>query len=469
MSVFVDPGVLSAAALHRSVEAGDIDPVEAITAQLAHLRSVDASLQAVVELYEEPALITAAAQRDDVAAGRPGGPLRGVPVMVKDLYDVEGRPTRSGSRASSAAPAVTAAGAVERIVAAGAIVVGKTTTHEYAYGVTTPPTRNPWDLGRVPGGSSGGSGAVVAAGCVPIALGTDTGGSIRIPAALCGVVGLKPTYGRVSKRGVTVCSYSLDHAGPLAATVEDAALALTALAGHDPLDPFSADVPAGDFTVGLDAGVAGMRLGVSRDYFGDRLEPDVEATFEAALRHLEDAGATLVDVTVPSIWSAPDIVTTVASVEAASYHRERFGSAPELFGDDVARAIRQGLLVSGATYVDAHRARTRVTADFERLFTQVDALVTATVATTAPPYGATTARLGGTETDVLSALNALTLPANVTGMPALTVPAGLGSDGLPIGVQVLTGRWRESLALRVGAELERRTATAGPARPDLAA
>jgi aspartyl-tRNA(Asn)/glutamyl-tRNA(Gln) amidotransferase subunit A len=469
MTVSAVPGTLGAAALHRAVEAGEVDPVDAVEAHLAHLKSVDASLRAVVALYEDDAVTTAKAQREQIAAGLPGGPLRGVPVMVKDLYDVEGRPTRSGSRASSAEPAATSSGAVTRLAEAGANLVGKTTTHEYAYGVTTPPTRNPWDLGRVPGGSSGGSGAIVAAGGVGIALGTDTGGSIRIPAALCGVVGIKPTYGRVSKRGITVCSYSLDHAGPLAATVEDAAVALTALAGFDPLDPFSADVPTVDHTAELGTGVQGLRLGVSEDYFCDRLDPDVAAAFESALRVLESAGATLVDVSVPSVWDAPDIVTTIAGAEAASYHRERMAQVPDLLQDDVVAALREGAEVSGSDFVEAQLAKAAVTGAFARLYTQVDALVSPTVAMTAPPFGATTALLGGVETPVLPALNALTVPANVTGMPALTVPAGPGADGLPVGFQIMTARWQESLALRIGAELERRTTGGVPVRPALAA
>lgn len=467
MSLPLDPSLLSVVELHRAVESGRLDPVEVVVAHLAHIRAVDGSIQAVVDLYEDDAVAAAAAQREQIASGRPGGPLRGVPVMAKDLYDIEGRPTRSGSLASPAGPVAESSGAVGHLLDSGAILLGKTTTHEYAYGVTTPPTHNPWNLGHVPGGSSGGSGALVAAGGVRIALGTDTGGSIRIPAALCGVVGIKPSYGRVSKRGVSVCSYTLDHAGPLAATVEDAAVALNALSGYDPRDPFSADVPVDDYLAELGRGIDGLRLGVSDDYFCDRLAPDVAAAFEGALRTLETAGATIVGVSIPSIWSAPDVVTAIASVEAASYHRERFETCPELLGEDVVAAIRQGLLVSGVTYVDAHRARARIISDFEHLFTQIDALVSPTVAMTAPRFGSTRAQLGGAETDVLSALNALTVPANVTGMPALTVPAGLGTDGLPIGLQVMTPRWGESLALRIGAAFERLTAEGGPARPVL--
>ncbi|MBY4208730.1 amidase [Rhodococcus fascians] len=445
-----DPLTASIADIHRGVESEVLDPVGVVDAYLDRIGEVDDDLEAFVVVNEAQARAVAERQRDAIRRGELGGPLRGVPVAVKDLYDVEGIPTRSGSLASSDVPAQRDSETVARLRAAGAIVLGKTTTHEYAYGVNTPPTRNPWALDRVPGGSSGGSGAAVAARLVPAAMGTDTGGSIRIPAALCGVTGLKATYGRVSKRGVTVLSWTLDHAGPLTTTVADCASMLDVLAGHDPGDPYSAAVEVPDFTVQLDRGVGGLRLGVSERYFTDRLDPDVAAAFENAVRALEAAGATIVPVSFDGVELCPDIVGVIASVEAASVHQARANERPDLFGSDVIDALRVGHLHSGVAYVDAQRARAVVLDGMHRMFGSVDALLSPTIATTAPPFGASRMALAGKDIDILNGLNALTVPANVTGMPALTVPAGFDSAGLPIGLQIMTPPFEEALALAVG-------------------
>ncbi|MDV6262130.1 amidase [Rhodococcoides yunnanense] len=445
-----DPLTASIADIHRAVESGVLDPVEVVDAYLDRIGEVDDDIESFVVVNKAQARAVAERQRDAIRRGELGGPLRGVPVAVKDLYDVEGIPTRSGSLASSDAPAQRDSETVARLRAADAVLLGKTTTHEYAYGVNTPPTRNPWALDRVPGGSSGGSGAAVAARLVPAAMGTDTGGSIRIPAALCGVTGLKATYGRVSKRGVTVLSWTLDHAGPLTTTVADCASMLGVLAGHDPGDPYSAAVEVPDYTALLDRGVKGLRLGVSERYFADRLDPDVAAAFENAVRALEAAGATIVPVSFDGVELCPDIVGVIASVEAASVHQARANERPDLFGSDVIDALRVGHLHSGVAYVDAQRARSVVLGGMHRMFGSVDALLSPTIATTAPSFGASRMALAEREIDILNGLNALTVPANVTGMPALTVPAGFDSTGLPIGLQIMTPPFEEALALAVG-------------------
>ncbi|OZE94933.1 amidase [Rhodococcus sp. 15-2388-1-1a] len=446
----LDPLAASVTDIHRRVESGVLDPVAVVDAYLARIAEMDDDLESFVVVNASEARAVAERQRDSIRRGEPGGPMRGVPFAVKDLYDVEGIPTRSGSLASSDAPAQEDSETVARLRAADGIVLGKTTTHEYAYGVNTPPTRNPWALDRVPGGSSGGSGASVAARLVPAAMGTDTGGSIRIPAALCGVTGMKATYGRISKRGVTVLSWTLDHAGPLTTTVADCATMLGVLAGHDPLDPYSTAIEVPDFTAQLDRGVRGLRLGVSERYFTDRLDPDVAAAFDTAVRILETAGATIVPVRFDGVELCPDIVGVIASVEAASLHQARANERPDLFGSDVVDALRVGHLHSGVAYVDAQRARSVVLDGMHRMFGSVDALLSPTTATTAPPFGASRMALAGKDIDILNGLNALTVPANVTGMPALTVPAGFDSAGLPIGLQIMTPPFEEALALAVG-------------------
>ncbi|OZE96270.1 amidase [Rhodococcoides fascians] len=453
----IDPTGMTATEINHGVETGELDPVDVVETYLDRIAAIDPSLASFVLVTADEARAEAAVLREAVRSGVPGGPLRGVPFAVKDLYDVAGYPTRSGSRASSEAPVTEDAATVTALRDAGAILIGKTTTHEYAYGVTTPPTRNPWSLGHVPGGSSGGSGAAVAARLAPVAMGTDTGGSIRIPAALCGVTGMKATYGRVSKRGVTVLSWTLDHAGPLATTVADAALSLGVLAGHDTGDPYSAGEAVPDFGVMLDRGVDGMRLGVSEAYFCDRLEPGVAAAFDRAIRELEKAGATIVPVAFAGVELCPDIVGVVASVEAASFHRARATERPELFGSDVVDALRVGNLHSGVSYVDAQRARSVVTAGMNRMFGEVDALLSPTVAGTAPILGTERTSLGKSQIDVLNGLNALTVPANVTGMPALSVPAGFDDQGLPVGLQIMTPPFQEALAFAVGRAFEART------------
>ncbi|MGA9872355.1 MAG: amidase [Rhodococcus sp. (in: high G+C Gram-positive bacteria)] len=453
----IDPTGMTATSIHHAVEAGELDPVEVVDAYLDRIAALDPLVESFVSVCADEARAEAESQRDAVRAGNPGGPLRGVPFAVKDLYDAIGLPTRSGSLASSDLPVSEDAATVSALRKTGAILIGKTTTHEYAYGVTTPPTKNPWSLDRVPGGSSGGSGAAVGTRLVPLALGTDTGGSIRIPAALCGVTGMKATYGRVSKRGVTVLSWTLDHAGPLTTSVADAALVLGVTAGHDPADPYSAQLPVPDFGAMLDRGVAGLRLGVSEGYFCNRLEPGVAAAFEQAVHELENAGATIVPVSFDGVDLCPDIVGVIASVEAASFHQARAAERPDLFGPNVVDALRVGHLHTGVAYVDAQRARSVVTAGMNRMFNDIDALLSPTLASTAPVLDTTRMMLGNRHIDVLNGLNALTVPANVTGMPALSVPAGFDDAGLPVGLQIMTAPFQEALAFAVGRAYEART------------
>lgn len=448
---------LDAVALSQLIEAGELSPVELVEGYLDRIRRYDSSVGAVVEVYPDEALEQAATVTADVAAGVPGGPLRGVPILVKDLYDVAGKATRSGSKTTPDTPRAEDSEAVARLRAAGSIILGKTTTHEFAFGVNTPPTRNPWDLERIPGGSSGGSGAAITAGFAAASLGTDTGGSIRIPAALTNSVGLKPTYSRVSKRGVTPLSWSLDHTGPITRSVRDAALMMNVLAGYDDGDPYSADIPVEDYTADLGRDLAGLRLGVSETYFCDRLDPDVAEAFEAAVRVLEQAGATIVPVEFGHVKLSGDICNVIAGVEAAAYHERRVGEVPELFTPDVLRNIRRGQLYSGTALANAHRARGLVRAGAHKMFATVEAFVSPTIAMVAPPFGAETVTLAGRPAPVLEGLNTLTVPANVAGIPALAVPAGLSHEGMPISLQIMGRAFDERTVLAVGHAFEQRT------------
>lgn len=426
------------------------DPVDAVRAALAQIARTEDTVQAFAAVFADEALAVAQHQRET----GPAGPLAGLPVVVKDIYDVGGYRTGNGSPGAPEHLAAEDAEAVRRIRAAGAIVLGKTTTHEYAYGVSTPPTRNPWSPDRIPGGSSGGTGAAIAAGVTTAGLGTDTGGSIRIPAALCGVTGHKPTFGTVSRRGVSALSSTLDHTGPLGRTVEDTVALLEVIAGHDPADPYSSTGPVPDFRSEFDRGMDGLTIGVAEPYFCDRLAPDVAATFDDAVRILERAGATIRRVTFTDVELCPHVVNVVCGVEAATWHAAQTGMSPDKFGDDVRQALAVGAAYTGVEYLEALRARAAVIAGMEAMFAEVDVLVSATIAMTAPPYGSTEVDLGGTTVRILDGINALTVPANVTGMPALTVPAGFGADGLPIGLQLMARPGADATVLGAGRRFE---------------
>ncbi|WP_197376170.1 amidase [Mycolicibacterium baixiangningiae] len=438
--------------LRVAIDRGDVDPVDLVRGALAQIARTEDEIQAFAAVFADEALAVAQQQR---AAQSEGGPLRGIPVAVKDIYDVGGYRTGNGSLGAPEHLATEDSEAVRRLREAGAIILGKTTTHEYAYGVNTPPTRNPWGLDRIPGGSSGGSGAAIAAGVTTAALGTDTGGSIRIPAALCGVTGHKPTFGMVSRRGVSALSSTLDHAGPLGRTVDDTVALLEVIAGHDPRDPYSSTASIPDFRGEFDRGVAGLTIGIAEPYFCDRLAPDVAATFETAVRTLEAAGASIRRVTFTDVELCPEVVHVVCGVEAAAWHGVQTGMSPDKFSTDVQDALAVGAAYSGVDYLAGLRARGAVIAGMTAMFDSgIDVLISATIAMTAPPYGATEVELGGATMPILDGINALTVPANVTGMPALTVPAGFGDDGLPIGLQLMGRPGADATVLGAGRAFE---------------
>lgn len=428
-------------------------PTEAVARSLAALDRVEARIEAFVDVYREGAQTRAR----QIEQWNLTGPLAGVPVAVKDLYDVAGRPTLSGSKAASTEPVAEDSAAVRRLREAGAIIIGKTVTHEYAFGAMSPPTKNPWDLTRVPAGSSGGSGAAVAAGVVPIAMGTDTGGSIRMPAAVCGTVGFKPTYGLISRAGISPLSHTLDHAGPLTSRVSEAALVVDALAGYDPSDPGSRELPAPHAAAALTRGVEGLKLGIAEKFFFEEADPDIAEACRTAARELEAAGAELVPVDFPDAAECGEATLVIAAAEAAFVHRERIASRRDDFAEDVAAAIDMGLGFSAVDLVEAYAFRTALLEKTRKLFAEVDAVLTPTVGTEPPPLDATTMVLNGREVPTLTGLNAMTVQANLIGAPALAVPAGLNRNGLPVSLQILTAPEQDALALAIGQAYESRT------------
>jgi aspartyl-tRNA(Asn)/glutamyl-tRNA(Gln) amidotransferase subunit A len=471
--------LLGAAEIARRVAQRDVSAEEVTRAHLDRLRDVEPSLDAFLHVDEEAAL-RRARRVDGLLSNVDPGPLAGVPVAVKDLLHVGGMPTTCGSRILEGYRPPFTATAVERLLHAGAVVIGKTNMDEFAMGSSTEnsafkKTRNPWDRERVPGGSSGGSAAAVAASVAPLALGTDTGGSIRQPAALCGVVGLKPTYGRVSRYGVVAFASSLDQVGPLARTVEDCAIAAGVLFGHDAHDATSAAADVPDFLSTLEGGVDGLRIGVPWSFLQDGVDAEVLAAFRDALSALEAAGARVVEVDLPH---APHAVATyylVATAEASSnlarYDGVRHGpraEAPDLaamygqtrergFGPEVKRRIVLGTFALSSGYYDAYylraqKVRTLIRQDFERAFAACDVVATPTTPT--PAF-----KLGEKTEDPLQMYLAdvFTVPANLAGIPGLSVPCGFVGR-LPCGLQLLGRAFDEATLFRVGRAYQRQTA-----------
>lgn len=382
----------------------------------------------------------------ELSTGRDRGPLHGIPIAVKDLIHMRGVRTTAGSLVFKDMIADHDAQVVTRLEAAGAVIAGKTGLHELAYGITSNnphfgAVRNPRDLARIPGGSSGGSGAAVAAGIVPMALGTDTGGSIRIPASFCGCVGLKPTFGLVDKRGVLPLGFSLDHIGPLAASVDDAAITLNAL------------VAGGDYRPGRVSDLRGVRIGRPSNFYFDRLAPDVGARTGAALTAAAKLGAEIVPLALPDVedWNATARVILLAEASAAlEPHLER----RDLFGPDVLALLDQGRLLPATMYVQAQRLRTRFVNDVRKLWKRVDCILTPATPTTAPLIGQTQIDIAGSPEDVRLAATRLVRAVNLLGLPALSIPAGNDAEGLPVGLQLIGPPNAEKPLLRIGAALE---------------
>ena len=440
---------------------------------LRQIETTDGVIKAFNLVTTNVALKAADASDERRRNGRPLGPLDGVPYAAKDLVETAGIETTGSSKVLAGNVPTRDASTVERLNAAGAVLIGKTNTHQFAYGVQTPPTRNPWDmeLARVPGGSSGGTGAAVATTQIPLGLGTDTGGSIRIPACLNGITGLKATFGRIPKDGVFVLSYSRDNIGPMCRTAEDAALTLNVLAGRDARDPNSSARPTEDYTAALATGVMGLRIAVPTNYFVSHY-PAVTAAFRAAAEQLRALGADLFEVTVPqSVAQAPPAGFIVTLAESAAWHGPRLRRQGQDYGDDVRRNLQLAELVLATDYINAKRFRSRFIADMRQHWRdeRIDVMITPTIAVTAARHGQMEyeAPDGFSET-LMAASTRCTSPFNLTGQPALTVPCGFDEKGLPVGLQIVARPWEEALVLRVGHAYQQATDWHAR-RPDLAA
>ncbi|MGW2496868.1 amidase [Streptomyces pseudogriseolus] len=460
----MQPFELSLTEASRAVRARELSPVELTESVLARIAAVEGRLGAYVTVAADAALAAAVRAEREISGSGPRGPLHGIPMALKDLIDVEGMPTTASSRVRAGHVAERDSRVAERLGAAGAVLLGKTHTHEFAYGLTTPQTNNVWDHTRVAGGSSGGSAVAVAAGGATFAMGTDTGGSIRVPAALNGVVGLKPTYGLLPRTGVTSLSWSLDHVGPLTRTVQDAALVLSATAGHDPRDPASVSGPVPDRFPGGD--LRGLKVGVPRNHYFDRVTPEVEESVRGAIDRLAELGAELVDAEIPMARYLQAVQWGLMVPEATAYHERSLRVAPDLYTADVRILLEAGALTSAGDYLRAQRARTMMRDAWARMFEEIDVLAAPTVPMTAAEAGQEAVEWAdGTTESVSDSYVRLCAPANITGVPALTLPVGHDRAGLPIGMQLMARPFHDATVLRVGRAYEESVAGAGRLAP----
>ena len=445
---------LPAAEMGGRLRAGTVTAEALAHAALARV-AAGSGLHAFITVTEERALADAHRADRELAAGMDRGPMHGIPYALKDIYDTAGIRTTCHSRLRETVVPAADSAVAARLTAGGGVLLGKLATHEFAIGgpsfdLPFPPARNPWRPEHITGGSSSGSGAAVAAGMTRIALGSDTGGSIRGPAAYCGVMGLKPTYGRVSRRGVFPLSYTLDHCGPLARSVEDTAICLQVIAGHDPLDPASADVPVPDYLAGLDAGVAGLRVGVPRHFFTEAsgVAPEVVSCIERVAAQLRDAGAMVEDVVLPDFALFIACGRVILAAEAFAIHEADLRARPGDYARFTMQRIVVGATLTAADLVQAFRLRRELTDAVDAALDRHDVLLTACALTAAPRFDA----VGD---PMVTPLTVQTLPFNVSGHPALSVPAGVSAAGLPLSVQVVGRPFDEARVLRIGRAVER--------------
>lgn len=433
----------------RKIAAGELSPVALTEAALARAEALQPKLDAFIEITAERARAAARRAEREIAGGRRRGPLHGIPYGLKDIYDAAGLRTTAHSRLLLDNFATADAETTARLEAAGMILVGKLATHEFATGgpafdLPFPPARNPWNTAHFTGGSSSGSGAAVAAGIVGLAMGSDTGGSIRLPAAYCGTVGLKPTYGRVSRRGVAPLCYSLDTAGPLTWTVEDCALAMQVLAGYDPRDPGSANVPVPDYGAALRRDVKGLRIGYCRAFNEDgQVGREQSAALDRAAQVLAGLGAEVIEVGLPPNDQFQAVARTISHSESFAIHHKDLQERPELYARITRERLTLGAFVTARQYVQAQRLRRILTRKVDALFETCDVLLTAVIPGPAPV-------LDDTDTNPWRRPQPLASVFNVTSHPAMAQLCGFAANGLPLSAQFVGRAFDEASVLRVG-------------------
>ena len=433
------------------LSAGKLSPVELVSAHLDRIERTEPQLNSFITLLAEDAVEQARTAERDIRSGNYISPLHGIPIGLKDLYYTRGIRTTVGSRILRDFVPDYDAAVTERFRESGAILIGKLQMHEFALGATSVnpfygPAHNPWDVSRITGGSSGGSGSAVAAGQCMAALGSDTGGSVRIPAGLCGIVGLKPSFGLVSRYGVYPLSWSLDTVGPMTRTARDAALVMNTIAGYDARDPSSAQRPVEDFTSSLDRGIDGVRVGIPDDFFYDVIDPEVSEAICTAAGVLSDLGASVDRVSIPALDHSLAISNAILSAEAAEVHATHLREQPEDIGEDVRARLRRGALTLATDYIKAQRARSAFNAELDDTMKGCDLLIAPTIPTGAPRIDQTVVDVAGNPENALTLMSRLTRPFNICGYPTVTVPCGFTKSGMPIGMQI-AGRMFEDAAV----------------------
>lgn len=451
--------IAEAAALLRKRK---ISPVELTKAALRRIDALDPRLNAFITVTAERALREARTAEREIARGKYRGPLHGIPITLKDNICTEGVRTTAGSKILDNFIPLADAVVAQKLSRAGVVLLGKTNLHEFAYGITTEnphygPARNPWNLECIPGGSSGGSAAAVATGMGFASIGTDTGGSIRIPSALCGIVGLKPNFGRVSCQGIVPLAVTLDHAGPLARTVADAAIMLDAIGECE--KPQQAFYKAARTSLPKRGKKIRLRLGWPREYFFDRVDSEIKRAIEAAAKVLENLGAGVEEISLPHIAESVDPSTQIALAEALEYHESQgyFPARAADYGKDVRKRLEIGTAVRAVDYLKAQQAREQVRADFRDAFKRVDVILAPTVPIAASHIGEDAVTIAGESQSVRGALVRMNRPANFTGFPVISLPCGFTSGGLPIGLALHGPQWGESKLIQIAAAYEHAT------------
>src|SRR5438477_9165920 len=444
----MDPAFLTIAELNRLYDRHELSPVEVTRALLDRIAAHDGNLHSFIRVTPQVALAAATAAERELMAGRRRGPLHGIPYALKDIVETAGIPTTGHSKLCKDYVPAADAHLVSLLKAGGAVLMGKLATWEFALGgpswdLPWPPARNPWNPDYLPGGSSSGAGAAVAVGFVPGAIGTDTGGSIRGPAAVCGIAGLKPTYGRVSRRGVFPNTFTMDHCGPLTRSAEDIALFLQVIAGFDPEDPGSEDVPVSDYGAELGRPIAGLRLGLIEDWYAAGAHPDLASAMSEAADALRGLGATVEPVQLSSLRDYTDCKTTISVAELYAIHEKDLKTRPQDFGRILRSRVLPGALIRAEDYVQAVRWRAVLAREQAMALKRFDALVTAGALNVAD-------RADPNQSDRLVSSPSITMPFSVGGLPALAIPCGFSrAEGLPLSLQIAAAPMAEAMVLRV--------------------
>lgn len=453
---------LSLSELSHLIQKKELSPLELVEAHLTRIESLEPKLNSFITFLPEQAIENAKALEKEIQEGKYRGALHGIPFGLKDLYYVKGIRNTSGSKLfDNFIPQFDSTVAL-KLKKAGAILLGKLNLHPFAYGVTGENEEyghmhNPWNLNLITGGSSGGNGSAVASGECPFAMGSDTGGSIRIPASFCGIVGLKPTYGRISRYGMAPLAWSQDHAGPMARTVEDCALIMNALAGYDPNDPTSVSLPVPDYTQALKKEIKGVRLGVIKEALDLPIETYIKESFWRAVDQLVDLQTIVSEISFPIYHYGSSIASVIQMAEATAYYSELIKKYGNRIYPPVRLRLESGIFISATEYIQAQRARSLFCRQSLDLFKRIDLLLTPTLPTVAFPIGTSSVKIEEQKLNVVSLLTQYTRPFNLNGFPAITIPCGFSEAQLPIGLQMIGRPFDEETLLRVAYAYEQAT------------